>query len=400
MPRKRYSAFEDFPITPEQSEEKAAPPPPFQDSPHILTQPEVPNVERIERLRPTQMIPDRFQPRRLLPSSLRPAFFSGKIDCYQAASQWLEMAKSDSGMQDQINRLLAMGSSFEEHGQIKPITGSWVPTMDGSFIFQIETGERRFWAACLQVADKNLPEEPLLRVEVIDKPTRQRQVLENQHAEIPSAVGRACEAAALILSELGIAPEPNTKDEFDYFRKADQARANRMPTGFWQKITPIMGGVSRPRLLQLLDILKLPTPLLEAADRHRVPERVLREILNAPHNHWPALLDEAIRGNKTSDDIASEVAEITQKPRSTRGSRRSGANPPNPAQSAINAMKRFLAHMEELDETFQSDILDELANDLVLNGKAEGLMILMQDLSERILIRQQNLQKSQNRRRY
>ena len=51
---------------------------------------------------------------------------------------------------EQVDRLLKMGLSFEEHGQIKPITGSWVEASDGSYIFQIETGERRFWAACLQ----------------------------------------------------------------------------------------------------------------------------------------------------------------------------------------------------------------------------------------------------------
>ena len=83
-------------------------------------------VERIERLKPSQMLPDRFQPRRLLPSSIRQKFFSHEVECYQAASLWLDLATKDNGYLTEIERLLAMGESFSEHGQIKPITGSWI----------------------------------------------------------------------------------------------------------------------------------------------------------------------------------------------------------------------------------------------------------------------------------
>ena len=101
-------------------------------------------IERIERLKPSQMLPDRFQPRRLLPPVLRIAYFAGEIDCYTAAAKWLEMARTDTAIQSEVERLQMMGDSFQEHGQIKPITGSWVPAREGQFIFLIETGERRF----------------------------------------------------------------------------------------------------------------------------------------------------------------------------------------------------------------------------------------------------------------
>ena len=156
----------------------------------VSAAPAAPQVERIERLKPGQMLPDRFQPRRLLPTGLRATFFSGQIDCYQAAAGWLRAAEKEEGLQAEIDRLLAMGDSFTEYGQIKPITGSWVSLPDGRYIFLIETGERRFWAACLQAVKEKRTEEPLLRVEAISRPTRQRQVLENRHAELPSSVGR------------------------------------------------------------------------------------------------------------------------------------------------------------------------------------------------------------------
>ena len=338
-------------------------------------------MERIERLTPSQMIPDRFQPRRLLPTVLRQPFYSGQIDCYQAARQWLQMARSNDGIKEQVDRLLSMGGSFSEHGQIKPITGSWVETSDGNYIFQIETGERRFWAACLQVVAQGTKEEPLLRVEVVTTPTRMRQVLENRHAEPPSAVGQACEVASLILAELGILPQSSQTDEFEYFR---QARSQRMPPGLWDKITPIMN-LSRPRLVQLLDILNLPTPLLELADRHRLPERVLREVLDAPVEQWETLLLSSIKNRLTSDDIA----ELTHKRPAAKGEKRA-ATPPDPIQQAINSAKRFSSVILVLDEDTQSAILDEIATDLVTGEQGEAMLNLYRDLAERIRIRQQN----------
>lgn len=387
-PRKRHSAFNDFPVdqTPEAAQTTQEPrvSPIANDSSHILSQPETPEVERIERLKPTQMIPDRFQPRRLLPGSLRPAFFRGEIDCYEAAAQWLALARADSGIQMEVDRLMAMGLSFGEHGQIKPITGTWVPATDGSYIFQIETGERRFWAACLNYVSQSLTAEPLLRVEVVNNPTRQRQVLENQHAEAPSDVGRACEVAALILSELGIHPDSQQTDEYDYFR---QARQQSMTGKLWDKLSGIMQ-MTRPRMIQLLNILKLPTPQLDLADRYRVPERVIREVLGAPRHQWEQLLLASIQNSLTSD----QVAELSQQPKPAKRQRSQSQNA-DPAQNAISSLKRFTYLMETLDETTQAGVLDELADDLVASGRAEGLINLMHDLSRLVQIRLQNVRR-------
>ena len=251
-PKKRFSAFDDLSAS---AAEKAKIPAIAEAEKHVNT----PVVERIERLTPSQMIPDRFQPRRLLPPSLRADFFSGRLNCYQAAMEWLALARADQGTAAEVDKLLMMGSSFEEHGQIKSITGKWVSGQDGEYVFQIETGERRFWAACLQYASSGAEDEPQLRVEVVDHPTRQRQVLENRHAEPPSAVEQACEVASLILAELGIEPDPVVEDDFEFFR---QARNSRMPSGLWEKLMPVMQ-LTRPRMVQLLNILQLSTPQLD-----------------------------------------------------------------------------------------------------------------------------------------
>lgn len=368
--RKRASAFEDFPVeqTPPVETEGA------QGS--RKQQPSAPQVERIERLSPSQMMPDRFQPRRLLPPTIRAAFFSGQINCYQAAEAWLHMARTDSAIHSEVERLLQMGESFGTHGQIKPITGAWVTASDGQFVFQIETGERRFWAACLRSVGLKADEESQLRVEVIQNPTRQRQVLENRHAEPPSAVEQACEVAALILAELDIQPDPAQADEFEYFR---QARTQRMPAGLWERIMPVMQ-LTRPRMVQLLNILHMPSPLLDLADRYRLPERVLREILTLPRDQWERVLRVSIQNQLTSDEVAEAAAHPAES--ADKHNSREPQPIPDPSRSALRHLKRFANVLSDLDEVSRGQALDEIAGDLIVSRQGQGLLNLLDELGK------------------
>jgi hypothetical protein len=378
--RKRSNAFDDFPAIERQAQ--SAPQTAGEDDQPV--QPAQPaQVERIERLKPSQMFPDRFQPRHLLPAPLRPAFYGGRIDCYQAAAEWLALSRQEASYRPELERLLAMGGSFDEHGQIKPITGAWNQTSDGGYLFLIETGERRFWAACLKVTANRLKEEPLLRVEVVAHPTRQRQVLENRHAETPSAVGQSCEIAALILAELGMQPDTNLQDEFDYFRLA---RTQRMPAGLWERIIPIMQ-LTRPRMVQLLNLLQLPTSLLELADRYRLSERALREILQLPKEQWERALRSTIQNNLTSEDLA-EIAN----PSANQSNRPPHSAPsPNfqPGRVATSGLRRFANVLGDLDEISREQALDEVADELVGTHQAEGIMNLLDELARLVQIRLQ-----------
>lgn len=376
--RKRSSAFEDFPIEPETESR-----PDETVSPLVRRSPQEDDhqVERIERLVPSQMIPDRFQPRRLLPPVIRNAFYDGMVDCYKAAREWLDMSKTDPGIKAEVDRLLQMGSSFDQHGQIKPITGSWVPTRDGQFIFQIETGERRFWAACLKAVLNNASEEPLLRVEVVKNPTRQRQVLENRHSEPPSAVEQSCEVAALILAELNIQPDSSIGDEYDYFRAA---RAQRMPAGLWEKVMPVMQ-LTRPRMVQLLNILQLPSHLLDLADRYRLPERVLREILALPQANWERMLKHSIQNQLTSDEVADLGAQVDKV--TTPGEKQGPRPIIEPSRQALRLLRRFGTLLMEMDEVSRSETLDEIADTLVVTREAESMSDLLQELNRSLEIR-------------
>jgi hypothetical protein len=376
--RKRFSAFDDFPASDAQT------PPAEVETPALPVAAVQPasapaQITRIETLKPSQMMPDRFQPRRLLPMGLRPAFFSGEIDCYQAAAEWLSLARHDGGYRAEVERLLSMGESFDAHGQIKPITGSWVPASNGGYMFVIETGERRFWAACLRTVEAGQKAEPLLRVEAVDQPTRQRQVLENRHAEPPSAVGQACEIAALILNEMNIQPDAGLGDEYEYFRTA---RSQRMPVGLWDRIMPIMQ-LTRPRMVQLLNILQFPTPLLELADRYRLPERVLREILSLPQNQWERILKTSIQNSLTSEEVVELTGGV---PETTARKKRSPAAQ-EPGRVALSGLRRFANALVELDDVSQLEALDEVADMLVVTEQAEGMVNILHELARLIQAR-------------
>jgi hypothetical protein len=333
-------------------------------------------VERIERLRPSQMLPDRFQPRRLLPVEVRRKFFQAKIDCYQAAREWLVISKKDVGWQARIQELIDMGTSFEEQGQIKPITGTWIPSKDKGYVFKIETGERRFWAACLLAVKEKSVEEPELRVEVIEKPTRQRQVLENRHAQSPSAVGQACEVAALMLDVMGVEPDPDVEDEYEYFKQALERRA---PRGMWPKLEPLMQYSTR-RMQQMLAILQLPTPLLEFADRHRIPERVLREVLALPPDRWEETLRIASQEGMTAENVA-RLADIPTKREKRDDALRS------PERIAFSGLRRFTRAAMNVDEEARTYLLDEVADEVVVQGFGEELIPLLKGLTDRIRVR-------------
>jgi len=55
--------------------------------------------------------------------------------------------------------------------------------------------------------------------------------------------------------------------------------------------------------VQLLNILQLPTYLLDLSDRYRLPERVLREVLSLPSDQWERMIYLSIQKNLTSEEV-------------------------------------------------------------------------------------------------
>ena len=362
--RQRHDPFNDFEI------EGQSQPAPVPTSVAVADYPPE-TISGIELLSPSKMIPDRFQPRPLLPLDIATRFFGGEIDCYQAARAWMKQASADEGMQKQIDQLLSMADTFDEHGQIKAITGSFVPNSNGTYIFQIETGERRFWAACLKYVKSKAKHEPNLRVEVVDHPSRYRQVIENRHAEPPSAVAQAREIAAILLENAGISPDPDLEDPYIYFRQALDARR---PHKTWPSLEELMQ-LSRSRMVQLLNLLNFTTPILEKANRNNIPERVLREILSRQEGDWDSLVSMAIEEGLTAEEIALAQPADTKKTKRRAKKRRM-----LPAQSAIRGLRTFARAVSKVDKKTQGDLLDELADEMMVEGEAHTVLQIIEEL--------------------
>lgn len=326
---------------------------------------------RIETIPLSMILPDRFQPRPLLPSWIRGPFFAGRISAYEAARAWLEAAEKDAGIQERVDTLLKMGETFESHGQIKPLTGSW-QDLGGQMIFVIETGERRYWASCLAAVQAGVDDEPTLQVVAVAEPARERQVIENQHAESPTAVGRAREIAALLLEAAEVFPSQEYTDDYDYFRSVLGMR-HRMKT--WERVEEIMG-VSRPYMTRLLKVLSLQTHLLEMADNYQVPERVLREILDLPTKQQEDVLRQAIREGMTHEEV-QQLGGGNQGGPTAGGTRKRVSEP---AQKAARKLKSILRSMNQ-DFPYE-DSVGALADFLVVELNDEEALGLAADVLE------------------
>ena len=261
----------------------------------------------------SQCLPDRFQARIILPLDIKQRFFSGELDCYQAAASLLQVAEYDNGLQAQVNALLDLGANILEVGQIEPATGSWLH-FDGQTVFALEVGERRFWSLVLTAVQRQLPEEPSLRVIEESHFSRERQIAENVQREGNTAIDRARAIAGLILLRLGIHPDPETTDDLDYFRQV--LKIKRLPNGTWPPIERQMR-LSRPVLERHLQILRLSSELVYLAKLYDVPEGRLREIVAAPKGAQKELLLLAIEENLT----AKELREHAEQQKTQRGAR-------------------------------------------------------------------------------
>jgi cytochrome P450 len=150
---------------------------------------------------------------------------------------------------------------------------------------------------------------------------------------------------------------------------------------------PVMQ-LTRPRMVQLLNILQLPSHLLDLADRYRLPERVLREILGLPKDSWERMIKHSIQNQLTSE----EVADIGAQTISGRQDGEKYAPKPiiEPAHQALRALRRFGNILMDLDEVSRSQALDEIADYLVVSRDAEGMSNLLEELGRSLEIRLMN----------
>lgn len=253
----------------------------------------------------SQVLPDRFQSRVILPPEIKGAFFAGEMDCYQAAQSLMVAADGDTGLRREVDELLLLGQSILSEGQVEPVTGSWVQVQGLGPRFFLEAGERRFWSLVLKAVELRLQEEPKLQAVEQKEISRLRQVAENIQREDISAVDLAKAVASLILIFEEKYPDPDAANEMDYYR---QALKDRLPHGIWPELERIVG-FARPHLVRHLQILNLSDELLYLASLYRIEERRLRVIVAAPKQQQRGLLLSALEEQLSSEDLERAVEE-------------------------------------------------------------------------------------------
>lgn len=335
---------------------------------------------RVVSVRLSQVMPDRYQPRPILPLALKNQFYSyfneslaetlpnGKnpLTIYEAAEAWLKMSKSNPAVEERVKQLLLLGNTVEAVGQIKPATGKWIQDEKGT-LFALESGERRLWSLALTFINEGKNpndekiEEPKIDVLEVETTSRERQVVENRHAETPTAVARAREVAALVLEKRDIHPKPNNADDYDYFRQV--IKIKRLPKGFWNSIEKIMG-ISDYQMRRLLRILQLATPQLEKADMYNLPERVLREIISANSDSWEALINAAVLKNLTAEDIEASLQEPTKKDVPKKAPRKV-----TPQEKAARKSMSFISSIKDMGKSDLTKIVSEISFKMKYNDE-------------------------------
>ena len=312
---------------------------------------------------PLSMIrPDRFQARLLLPLPLRDGFYSGENDWRQTARRWLDMAAVDRLVRRDLDELITLGDSLHDTGQIKPITGQ-VVSRDGRDIFNMLTGERRFWATAIKALNDGIEEEPYVLALIDNQPTLEKQIAENMAYKALTPVGKARAAARLVLEASQIQPREDEK-EAEYFKRVTEVRLDDEMKDLLQKNLQM----ERTYFGRLMKFFELPEASLELADRSEMPERVLREIMRYDSKLWPAAVEYfAEFDNRTYLDVEAFLERESGKVQ-----QRTPRLPADPLTKSARSLKKVLLGMDELTQADKpGSLADALLGDSDLKEAKE-----------------------------
>ncbi|MEN6556485.1 MAG: hypothetical protein ABFD21_08855, partial [Anaerolineaceae bacterium] len=310
------------------------------------------NRQSVYRVPLSMIRPDRFQARFMLPYELREDFYTQKAGWAETVQRWLRLAETDRLVRREIDELIALGDSLHDTGQIKPVTGQ-VVNINGRDVFQMLTGERRFWATALQSVREGHGEEPFVLALIDNQPSIEKQIAENMAYKALTPVGKARAAARIVLEANNIKPE-TSEDEFAYFRKINDVRLSDETRDVLMKTLQL----ERTYFGRLMKFFELPENLLEICDRAEMPERVLREIVSYDPEYWTgAVRYYAEHEGRTYQDVHAflERAAGREKPRAVR-------LPADPATKSARSIRRVLLNVEEIP---QDDKIGSLADALI-----------------------------------
>ncbi|NIR54636.1 MAG: hypothetical protein GWM98_09210, partial [Nitrospinaceae bacterium] len=252
--------------------------------------------------------------------------------------------------------------------------------------FLIETGERRYWAAILQAVVSGDSEVPTINVVGYDRTSRRRQFLENIHHANPTAVSQARGIAALLLDMRGIEPPSDRpKDLYKFFRQALEFEVSAEE---WNELASITG-ISDRRMRQVLSILRLTSPLLDAADLYQLASRQLLEIVRQPAFRWKELVREAVLEKGAKEDEIPDWF-LHEEKKSTDSKRKKGDRRRDPATVALGGVRRFRNAVVAVKSTDRDAVIGRLATDIAVDKNSKETLGFLQQLVRQLEMRLQD----------
>lgn len=361
---------------------------------------------RVENL-PIQLVrPDPAQPRRVLPETIYQAFHQQRLTPYQALKELVNLVQIAARQKGRpfthvldllpnpndetetdvpvtltpeeilLRDLVNLAVTIRDDGQVNPLTV--VDKSEGmTHIYQIETGERRYWATWLMMeflpgyqGDGSIPciIVPSNRASVF------RQAKENTSRAGLNSIAMARQAALLVLAVHGIVPPVDGPVSNDFYRLALEftLRDRREHS---TDILAAMGGISRAYFSRIKGLLGLSDEALELADRHNLDEGRLRYVLELPLDQHYEMVRQIVDFNLTM----KQIREMCSGDDFSSGE----SNPPPKTAVRFARTLRSLSAISPLD--FAQALLEQEKDVHLARARLQQMRSLLGEIEEQLL---------------
>lgn len=141
---------------------------------------------------------------------------------------------------------------------------------------------------------------------------------------------------------------------------------------------------------QVLSILQLTSPLLDAADLYQLASRQLLEIVRQPAFRWKELVREAVleKGAK-EDDIPDWFLHEEQKSRKV-AQRKKTDRRRDPATVALGGVRRFRNAIVSVKSKEREAVIGRLATDIAVDKNSKETLEFLQRLVQQLEMRMQD----------
>jgi hypothetical protein len=234
----------------------------------------------------SSILPDRGQPRRLLPADLAEGVLKGELSLTEAVQQWVSRAETetaDEALRHNVHELKRLADSIKQHGLISPISVREPrpgETSQAGPEYLIVTGERRFWAQVYltslgeQIHEGDQVVSPEKIKATIAPPgvtVRAHQLIENLLREDINAAEKATGMWALRY-ELSGMDYPTSEVNHG---SPPTSEAGLVP---WARVEETLGISKRYRIFTT-SVLNLSPEALMIVENHNLAERTIRPVV-------------------------------------------------------------------------------------------------------------------------